>query len=659
MYKDISTNNQGQQIQHIPEEPDEICQLLKKEAGRYFSRHKIPSNRRDWENHQHLIYNKILLNAGISFYPELDFHKKVTGRSRLSDYTIQNICFQTLPGVYATANLYIPDGEGPFPAVINFHGHILNSKLDDSVQKRAHILAKNGFACLCMDAFGTGERSIDPLGSDYHGGIDGANHYNNGQSLLGLQVSENMRIVDLLYSLEFIDKNNIGATGESGGGNQAMWLAAIDKRIKAVMPVVSVGTFEAFVMAHNCICETLPGGLTFCEESQVLGLIAPRALNVCNALQEKHLAFSASEMLRTVKNTGKIYRLVNASENFHVQIFNNEHEYSKEMQLAMINWFNSHLKNSGQLTTVNLDIEILNKEELRVINEGCRDTKIISQPEYLHITGLKQLAGKKFSGDRDKEIEELKRILNLNKWEKTACIEEKKLSDSLILKYFQSNSDFKTPVLFKTIKKEPQEVSIYADLNGKENAVSEKTGFTQTGLQISFDLLGTGEMSSPLADFYDNEITPFHTLVRSLIWMNKTVLGEWIKQFRMILDHIRMEKPDARIHIFASKEAGVAALLFSVLHPGIHELSLTDCPISYLYEEKPPEEFFNLSLTLPGIIPWGDLVLAMALSDANITIINPRNLHGKILTNENRTRFLEDYKKLSILYNTRATLFFQ
>ncbi|MBC6491479.1 alpha/beta hydrolase family protein [Flavihumibacter stibioxidans] len=658
MYIDISTNNQGQLGTGLPEEPDEICDLLKKEATRQFTKHKIPATRQEWSGMKDRIYDNILKKAGIAFFPELDFDEQVTGRSRVMNYSIKNIYFQTLPGVYATGNLYIPDGDGPFPAVINFHGHILDSKLNHSVQKRAHILARNGFACFCMDTFGTGERSIKPDDSDYHGGMDGANHFNNGQSLLGIQVSENMRIVDFLSSLDFIDKNNIGATGESGGGNQAMWLAAIDKRIKAAMPVVSVGTFEAFVMAHNCVCETLPDGLTFCEESQILGLIAPRALNVCNALQEKHKAFTATEMLRTVKNTGKIYRLVNASENFHVQIFNNEHEYSKEMQFAMINWFNSHLKENEKQGPVNLDTELLEKEELKVFQHKKRDSKIISQPDYLRITSNSILSQKKFSGNAETELQELKKIVRIQNWWSVEKTNEQSLNKNRILKSICTDTGIRIPVIFQASENESDIFIISADPDGKETTIDKACPTQGNAEKVSFDLLGTGELSSPVASFYDNEITPFHTLSRTLIWLGKTVVGEWIKEFKVILDLIRKSKPDATLRVSANREAGVAAILLSALYPGIDELILCDSLVSYVYEEKPEVEYFNMSITLPGIIPWGDLVHAMALSHSKISITNPRNLHGKILTEDKKAALLEKYNLLATQYRSKGSLHF-
>jgi hypothetical protein len=109
-----------------------------------------------------------------------------------------------------------------------------------------------------------------------------------------------------------VDANNIGATGASGGGNQTMWLSAIDERVKACMPVVSVGTFESAVMGSNCICELLIDGLTFTEASGVLALIAPRAIKMCNHQRDSNPTFYPAEMLRSYQNAKPIFKMLGA-----------------------------------------------------------------------------------------------------------------------------------------------------------------------------------------------------------------------------------------------------------------------------------------------------------------------------------------------------------
>jgi hypothetical protein len=263
---------------------------IEAEAATRFSVNQLPNNLDDWDIQRDEIRDAIIESAGIELVDSgLPFDVQETGTITLDGYSIKNIAFQSLPGVYATANLFIPDGEGPFPAVIVMLGHWEEGKLQ--AQPIGHTLAQNGYVGLIMDPWGAGERTTNFGEFEYHGGSLGASLMNIGRTLLGIQVSDNMRGVDYLASLPYVDSNNIGATGASGGGNQTMWLAAIDDRIKAAVPVVSVGTFESYVLGHNCICEVLVDGLTYTEASGVLGLMAPRALKMHNHKRESNPAF--------------------------------------------------------------------------------------------------------------------------------------------------------------------------------------------------------------------------------------------------------------------------------------------------------------------------------------------------------------------------------
>lgn len=123
-----------------------------------------------------------------------------------------------------------------------------------------------------------------------------------------------------------IDGDKLGATGASGGGNQTMWLAAMDDRVKAAVPVVSVGSFRAYVGASNCMCETLPGGLELAEEWMVLGLIAPRALLIMNALHDQP-AFAYGPMSSTCRQVEEVYSLQGARERFDSRLIDMPHGY--------------------------------------------------------------------------------------------------------------------------------------------------------------------------------------------------------------------------------------------------------------------------------------------------------------------------------------------
>ena len=133
---------------------------MKQKAQIKYATHILPETLADWEKKKSEIVREVILNSGIKVDHDLELDMRVTGTVQMDGYAIKNIYFQTQPGIYATANLYIPEGKGPFPAVINMHGHWTEGKAAENIQSVGHSLAKNGYVCLSIDAFGSGERSI-------------------------------------------------------------------------------------------------------------------------------------------------------------------------------------------------------------------------------------------------------------------------------------------------------------------------------------------------------------------------------------------------------------------------------------------------------------------------------------------------------------------
>ena len=135
--------------------------------------------------------NEVIKKAGVVIDHELLVDIREKGSVRMKDYTIKKIIYQTRPGIYATANLFIPDGKGPFPAVINVLGHWQKGKIDNTgPQAVGHTLATNGYVCLTVDPWGAGERSTKHGTFEYHGSNLGASLMNIGEPLLGIQISD-------------------------------------------------------------------------------------------------------------------------------------------------------------------------------------------------------------------------------------------------------------------------------------------------------------------------------------------------------------------------------------------------------------------------------------------------------------------------------------
>src|SRR5204862_1939967 len=117
-----------------------------------------------------------------------------------------------------------------------------------------------------------------------------------------------------------VDAKKLGVTGASGGGNQTMYAGALDDRFGAVVPVCSVGNYQAYLHAACCVCEVLPGALRFTEEGGVLGLVAPRALMVINATKDA-FQLSVGEAQKSVDRARQIFKTYGAEVHLDHRIF--------------------------------------------------------------------------------------------------------------------------------------------------------------------------------------------------------------------------------------------------------------------------------------------------------------------------------------------------
>ena len=86
-------------------------------------------------------------------------HPHVTGRIAMDGFHIEKLIFESLPGVYVTALLYVPDGgdRTKHPAVLVPAGHAENGKAH--YQVLCQRLAQRGYVVLSWDPVGQGVRS--------------------------------------------------------------------------------------------------------------------------------------------------------------------------------------------------------------------------------------------------------------------------------------------------------------------------------------------------------------------------------------------------------------------------------------------------------------------------------------------------------------------
>ncbi len=274
---------------------------------------------------------KLRFALGLDTPLAADLAPKVEGTVQADGFRIEKVTFQTFPGVRMPGLLYLPQKPGKLPAVLNVHGHWPGAKQDPVLQARCAALARAGFVALAVDAFGAGERGVGRALGEYHGGMTGAALLPVGLPLCGAQILENTQALTYLQSRPEVDGEKLAATGASGGGNQTMYLAAWDKRVKAAVPVCSVGNYQAYLGAACCMCEVVPGALSFTEEDGLLALTAPRALMVISASLDAR-QFSPEEARKSIESARKVYSQVGSEKSLVHKVFESGHDYLKPIR---------------------------------------------------------------------------------------------------------------------------------------------------------------------------------------------------------------------------------------------------------------------------------------------------------------------------------------
>lgn len=173
-----------------------------------------------------------------------DLHATITGRVSGKGFHVEKLLYQSLPGYYVTALVYVPEnGAKVHPAVLLAAGHSSKGKI--YYQDICERLVERGYLVISWDPVGQGERSQfwDAKANQSRYNLICAEHavlgnlaYLAGANLARWEVWDGIRAVDYLLTRPDVDAQRISLTGSSGGGFQTALLGALDERIKVIIP---------------------------------------------------------------------------------------------------------------------------------------------------------------------------------------------------------------------------------------------------------------------------------------------------------------------------------------------------------------------------------------------------------------------------------------
>jgi hypothetical protein len=327
------------------------------------------SSRAEWQARAKEIREQVLVSCGLWPMPErppLEPH--VFGKIERDGYSVEKVYLQTLPGFYLAGNLYRPlgRGRGPFPAILNPHGHWGKGRLADetsgSIAARCISFARQGMIAFSYDMVGYNDTHFAGAQGRHEFAVNPTNQLWS-VSLMGLQTWNSIRALDFLESLPDADGRRVACTGESGGGTQTFILGAIEDRLAAQAPVVMV----SHTMQGGCLCENAPGLRVEYSNMEIAAAAAPRPQMLVAATGD----WTKDTMTVEGPALGHIYRLMNAVDKLKYVRFDFDHNYNQTSREAVYGWFGKWLL--GERDPARLKEQPYQKEpdqDLRVWPDG-------------------------------------------------------------------------------------------------------------------------------------------------------------------------------------------------------------------------------------------------------------------------------------------------
>jgi len=165
-----------------------------------------------------------------------------------------------------------------------------------------------------------------------------------GATWPGIVFWDDIRTVDYLVSRPEVDPARIGCQGISMGGYRAMFLTALDSRIKAGCIVGFMSTVRPMIHHHvdtHSWVHFLPALHRHLDWPDVASLAAPRSLLVLQCARDG--LFPIEGMKESVEKIGTVFDRAGVHEKFAGRFYDEPHRYSRRMQDDAFGWFDRQL----------------------------------------------------------------------------------------------------------------------------------------------------------------------------------------------------------------------------------------------------------------------------------------------------------------------------
>jgi cephalosporin-C deacetylase-like acetyl esterase/pimeloyl-ACP methyl ester carboxylesterase len=580
------------------------------------------------------------------FPDKTPLNARVVGTDQRDGYRVERVVYESRPDHHVTATLYLPEGKGPFPAVLMPIGHSANGKADASVQRGAILLAQNGLATLAYDPIGQGERRqlLDDKGqpaipsSTSEHTMAGVGALLVGRNTASYRVWDGIRSLDYLTSLPGIDAKRLGCTGCSGGGTLTSYLMALDDRVAVAAPSCYVTSLERLfaTIGPQDAEQNITGQVSFgMEHADYLTMRAPRPTLICAASRD---FFDIQGTWTSFREAKRVYGLMGHPERVDLVESDSGHGFPRPQREAMVRWMRRWLLGVDDAPTEG-EIPVAKDADLRCTRTG----QVLEDFKGKSVFGLNaereaELAKARANPRRrDELLGEVARLAGVRLPVAAAKVTEagelKRDGYRIRKLVFETEPGVRVPGLLFDGGGGP--LVIYADGAGKSTAAApggpaEK--LVKDGSRVlALDLRGMGETApgqpAPGRPNYFG-IDSFEAFVS--LHLGRPLLGQRATDLLAVVAKMAGESDD--LQLIGVGGAGPAALHAAALEPRVKRLTLEGTLVSWSAVVRTPVSHNQLTNVVPGALAVYDLPdLAAAVAPRPLTIRNPADPTGKPL----------------------------
>lgn len=303
---------------------------------------------------------------------------RVTGTLEGAGFRVENLLFESQPGFFVTANLYLPasaSAAAPVPGVLLPCGHAAPAKAHDEYQAAGALLARHGMAALVFDPVDQGERyqRLDPTGRPLTAGTAAHLQEGTAAALLGwnlmrIMAWDGLRALDLLASRPEVDPTRLGITGNSGGGTQTSFIFNLDDRLQVAAPSCYIHSHLFQVWAETGDSEQHAFGQAAFgfEHADFFLTRAPAPILLLTATQD---FFSPAQAWETARLLQRRYSQLGYSGRAAIMENLAGHNYNRDQREAMAAWMSRWLLRRDAVIREG-DQPLFTADQLRVTPEG-------------------------------------------------------------------------------------------------------------------------------------------------------------------------------------------------------------------------------------------------------------------------------------------------